>query len=147
MVQWPKVTIKTYFATGEQIVTYDKTPEELIKELREAGEYIYVTKGSCSECHYTPERLMPNEAMQKKTQHEVLPYHRTVECIRGAIARVQRRQGVPDNLICYGFYYQYWHENSYLRAAKEADLIRFYDISEIPALHETHLKIYPDYFF
>ena len=50
-------------------------------------------------------------------------------------------------IVCYSYYYQHWHENQYLLAAKEAGLIVFCDVSEMPSLKESGLKLTPPVFF
>jgi len=143
MLEWLRVDVDTYYETGEQVVRYSHTPEEFVAELRARGECVYVTKGACSGCMYTPERMQPltRDMVDKKMKDEFAPLHRFPECMCGAVAHYYRRTDVPDFLCCYAFYYQFVHRNQYLLAAKEAGLVTFYDTSSLLTLSESGLHL------
>ncbi len=135
-----QVSIKTWHNTGKREISYSLTPEEFVTGLQAEGEKIYIAQRACSECIYTPERLVASEKVQKM-EAEYLETHMFPECICGGVARMKRIPGIPDFIGCYAFYYLHWHRNMYLKALREASLIEFYDISVIPTLRESGLLL------
>lgn len=146
MFDWCRVEIQTVGETGETTVSYSHTPNEFIAEMQRRNARISVANKSCAECHYTPECAVPNDAVRDMSE-KMLRLHCFPECICGAVAHRLRIPNVPDFVLCYGFYYQYWCHNKYLLAAKEAGLITFYDVAHIPTLQQAGLKTYPHYFY
>ena len=106
-----------------------------------AHEPFYVAGSACKECIYTPERLLSDEKTAQAKQ--ILENNQCpLECICCTVAQ-HRGLMVPD-VHCYAQYYLTWHTNPYLRALKEAGLVRFYDISALPGMRETHMSFYGD---
>ena len=137
---WPKIITSIDHMTGEETRELTQTPEEFVEQLHQLGECILVTNRGCAECFYTPGYHIPKQAQeQRKADPYTIP---ECLCVTGA-----RRLGssVPAFVLCYGFYYTHWHENSYLLAAKEADLISFFDITGLPGLRESGLHLIGPY--
>jgi hypothetical protein len=138
----------TIDADGHMTVTYSHTPEEFVAELQKRDERVYVAKGACAECIYTPDRITPlTRPMVEQMEKEGRSWGRVQECIRGGIAHYYQRADVPGLIICYAFYYRNVHYNPYLEAAKEAGLVTFYDVSDLQTLQESGLILtMPEWF-
>jgi hypothetical protein len=141
-LDWLQVNI-TIDASRQETVTHSHTPDEFIAELQKRDERVYVAKGACAECIYTPDRIVP--LTQK--EEECRSWGRVQECMRGGVAHYYRREDVPGLIICYAFYYRNSHRNPYLLAAKEAGLVTFYDVSDLQTLQESGLILtMPEWF-
>jgi hypothetical protein len=146
MFEWFQIEIRTIAKAGETEILYSHTPEEFVAELNRRNERIFVVNKSCSECTYTPDRAASKELVRSLTD-ESLACHRCPECFYSAIARRMNRNDVPDPVHCYGFYYQFWHRNKYLLAAKEAGLIEFYGVEKLPTTQDLGYRPIVTHFY
>ena len=147
---WPTITETTIREHGKQVsktTTYSHTPEEFVAALRKHDAHIYVAKRCCTECFYVPESPFPQASLRQAEHDELVQHPRILQCLRSCVRDFQSPFTKPDFIACYGFYYQYWHENMYLLAAKEAGLIVFCDVSEMVSLKESGLLITAPGFF
>lgn len=145
MFDWCQIHTITIDAVVTE-VRYSHTPEEFIDEMKARHQTLTVANKACSECVYVPGGRISQTDTRSMTD-DALAFHRYPECVCSAIARRMRAPDVPDFVICYGFYYQYWHRNKYLLAAKEAGLVTFCDVSSYPGFKESGLESYAPYFY
>lgn len=101
--------------------------QTFIDEIRQAKKRVYVANKACAECIYAAGNI-------RAIDDEIAQESGFPECVRNATAREQGVQNKPAFVLCYGFYYRHAQENAYLRAARKADLVTFYDIVGLPAV-------------
>ncbi len=115
---------------GNKHITLVRLPDQFI-----------VVRGACKECPFTPERVTPAHNMRQYID-EALAGNWVPACHITQVAEMRGRITREQMGSCYGFYYQFWRKNLYLRQATEERSIQWLDITGWPGLREEGLSIY-----